>query len=236
MENIKSAIIIGATGGIGKAVTQYLDAQNVSLLLVAQHQERLEILTSELQHVHTYEALDIMDESALKKLISSFYEKEKRIDLLFNTAGYVKRGTSTLDKNEFIKMLNINLIGVFNAVQAVIPYMKQQKYGKIINLSSISGKIARAPLGGYAASKFGLVGLNEALHKELAPLGIDVTAICPNLVDTEMTSDVTMPREKMLSTQDIVETLKFILQLSSSVSLKEVILQCKTKVIENEGY
>lgn len=236
MKNLTAAVIIGATGGMGKAVAKYLDQNNVRLLLISRSQEKLDLLAKELKNSHVYTSVDITNEIALKKAIDNFYEKEKTIDLLLNTAGYVKRGTSTLPKNELVKMINTNIIGVFNAVQAVVPYMKEQKRGKIINISSVSGKIARAPLGGYAASKFGLMGLNESLHKELAPFGIDVTAICPNLVDTEMTADVNMPREKMISTQDIVETIDYILQLSSSVSLKEIVLQCKTKVIENESY
>lgn len=176
------------------------------------------------------------DSTSVKKAVDTFLEKTRRIDVLFNNAGYAKMGTSSLAEEDFVRMLNTNLLGTFNLVSAVVPYMKQQAHGFIMNLSSYSAKVARGVLGGYAASKFGVMGLNEALYKELAPFGISVTAICPNLVDTEMTASVQMPREKMLRTDDIVKTVDFLLSLSPSVAIKEIALQCKEKLIEHENF
>ena len=110
--------------------------------------------------------------------------------------------------------------------------MKKNKSGRIINIVSRSGKIARKQLGGYAASKFGVMGLNESIYKELACYGIYVTAICPNLVATAMTSDVNLDQNEMIKTDDIVKTLDYLLNISPAVAIKEIVMECRAKLIE----
>ena len=130
-------------------------------------------------------------------------------------------------------MIETNLIGVFDMVNFVVPFMKRQKSGRIINIASHSGVVARRFLGGYAASKFGLVGFNESLHKELMPYGIYVTAICPNLVDTEMTKNVTsINKEELIQVEDIVKTVDYLLALSPNVIMKEIVLRCRAKLLK----
>ena len=165
-------------------------------------------------------------------VINKFANEQGQVDILCNSAGYVKRGTSELLYDEFMKMINTNLVGAFNLIQTVVPFMKNKKSGRIINIASRSGKIARKQLGGYAASKFGLIGLNEALYKELVEYGIYVTAICPNLVATNMTSDVEMERSDMIQVEDVVKSIDYIMNLSPAVSIKEIILQCRVKLLE----
>lgn len=146
----------------------------------------------------------------------------------------VKRGSSELRPNEFEKMVKTNLIGPFNLINLVVPFMKKRRAGRIINISSISGVEARAELGGYAASKFGLMGLNDSLHQELATHGIFVTAICPNLVATEMTKDVTTIKpEQFISVEEIVKVVDLILSLSDNVMLKEIVLKNHSKFLQS---
>jgi 3-oxoacyl-[acyl-carrier protein] reductase len=129
-------------------------------------------------------------------------------------------------------MINTNLIGVFNFVSTVAPFMKKNKKGRIINVSSFSGKIARELLGGYAATKFGVIGLNESIYKELASHGIYVTALCPSFVDTDMTADIQMDRSEMIQTSDIVKTVDFLLGLSPSVAVKEIAMECQSIIMK----
>lgn len=234
-KNISTAIIIGATGGIGRAVVKFLDANGVKLLLIGRNPDDLHDVSLTLNKWHHYSCIDITDQKSLEGAINNFFSAEGRIDLLFNSAGYVKRGTSAIQFDEMKKMMDVNFFSVFSTIKLVTPIMKQQENGKIVTVSSYSGKIARAPLGGYAASKFALMGLHESLYKELAAYGIGVTTICPNLVDTKMTSDVNIDRKKMLSPNDIVEALDFILKLSPNAVVKEIVIQCRQKVIENEA-
>lgn len=226
----KAAIVTGASKGIGYAVAQYLSDKGYTVLLISRNEAALKKVLATLGTHHRYAALDVSNAEAVKEAVDRFAKEMGRVDLLFNNAGYAKAGTSTLPSEEFVKMVNTNLVGTFNFVAAVAPYMKQQGSGFIMNLSSYSAKVARGMLGGYAASKFGVMGLNEALYKELAPFGISVTAICPNLVYTEMTASVDMPREKMLHTDDVVKTVDYLLNLSPAVAIKEIVLQCREYV------
>jgi short-subunit dehydrogenase len=232
-------IVTGASQGIGYAISSYLASKGYKLLLIARQEANLQKAADEIFNQYSdvslrpsIAAIDVSDCESVSEAVKRFVEQEGQIDLLCNNAGYVKRGTSDLAHDEFLKMLNTNLIGPFNFIQAVAPFMKERKVGRIINIASRSGKFARKQLGGYAASKFGFMGFNEAIYKELASFGIYVTAICPNLVATDMTSDVKMDRNEMIQTEDIVNTLKYILELSPSVAIKEIVMQCRSKLIE----
>jgi short-subunit dehydrogenase len=234
----KVSIVTGASQGIGYAIANYLANNGHELLLVARNHENLKIAANKIKELNpnivppSIAAIDVSDYDKVKENIENFIKKAGHIDLLCNNAGYVKRGSSDLSHNEFLKMINTNLIGVFNLVHTVSPFMKENKCGRIINIASRSGKVARKQLGGYAASKFGVIGLNEAIYKELASYGIYVTAICPNLVATEMTSDVNMKRSEMIQADDIVKTLDYILNLSPAVAIKEILMECRIKLME----
>jgi 3-oxoacyl-[acyl-carrier protein] reductase len=234
----KAAIVTGASQGIGYAIANYLAAAGYHLLLISRSHEKLKKAAEEIKIKNKnailpeIAAIDVSDYHAVKTCVEQFAEKVGSIDLLCNNAGYVKRGTSELPHDEFLKMINTNLIGAFNFIQVVSPLMKEKRSGRIINIASRSGKIARKFLGGYAASKFGLVGLSEAICKELVSYGIYVTAICPAFVATDMTSDVDMDRNEMIQPDDIVKTLDYLLNLSPAVVIKEIVIDCKVTLIE----
>lgn len=119
--------------------------------------------------------------------------------VLIHNAGYAERGTSEIDRNELMKIINLNLVAAIDMITIVAPLMKQQKSGTIINLASRSGKIARPFLGGYAASKAGILAFNEAAYKELIEYGIKVTAICPGYVATRMSQNIkSIPQSEMI--------------------------------------
>jgi 3-oxoacyl-[acyl-carrier protein] reductase len=235
------AIITGASRGIGYGIAHYLAKKNYHLLLIARNRAHLEQAAQTLRQevsdanvcIRTA-ALDVSHDEAVKSTVEMFINEMGKVDLLVNNAGYVKRGSSALSLEEFNRMLDVNLRGAFHLVHTVAPFMKQAGEGRIIQIASYSGKVARKLMGGYAASKFGLLGLNESLYKELAEYGIYVTAICPNLVATEMTSDVEMDPKDMLEVEDVVKTVNYLLSLSKAVSVKEVVLQCRKKVLEEK--
>lgn len=232
----KTAIITGASSGIGKAVAINLAEKGYTLLLIARNEKKLLEVKNNLVGNHYHSAIDVADSQAVHQSVKSFISQTGKIDILFNSAGYVKRGTSLLAEEEFLKMINTNLLGTFLMIQAVAPYMKEKNYGYIITVSSYSGKFPRALLGGYAASKSGIAGFCESLYREFSSTGISVTTISPQLVDTEMTSDVDMPRNQMLNVKDIVKTVNYILSLSPSVGIKEIALQCKVRIAKYETY
>ena len=228
------AVITGGSGGIGRAVARYLLQQQYRTILIARNIDQLTDLQAEFSAEKVQlVSCDLRDSQAITRSIGEIIANNARVDLLINSAGYVKAGTSDLTHDEFIKMLDTNLVGLFDVTNAIIPIMRQQRQGRIINISSYNGVVASARLGGYSASKFGLMGLNEAWHKELAPYGIYVTAICPNLVDTDMISDVTsIEKSDLMKVEDIVKTISYLLSLSPNVLLKELVLRCRAKLID----
>lgn len=226
----------GASQGIGFSIADYLANQGYQLLLISRNEKNLKAAAEKILQSNphaippTLAAIDVSNYDLVKETVENFKNKTGQIDLLCNNAGYAKRGTSDLPHDEFLKMINTNLIGVFNFIQTVSPYMKENNSGRIINIVSRSGKVARKQLGGYAASKFGVVGFNEAIYKELASFGVYVTAICPGFVATEMTADVEMDRNEMIQTSDIVQSIDFLLKLSPAVAVKEIIMECRIQI------
>ena len=110
--------------------------------------------------------------------------------------------------------------------------MKAQKSGHIFNVASRAGKVGFSGGGAYSASKFGLVGLSESLYRELNPLGIKVTALCPGWVNTEMAVDAGTPleSEQMIQPDDLFRTIEWLLQLSPAACVKEVILESPNSI------
>lgn len=234
----KSVIITGASQGIGEAVARHFSAKGCHLLLVSRSKDRLQRLQAELsdgskQQQISIAAVDVYDAKAVYSAVVAFYEKTGGIDVLVNNAGYVKRGTSELDAEALLAMVNTNLIGSVNMVRAVVPLMKLKKAGYIINMSSRSAEVPRSFLGGYAATKAGILAYSESLYKELSPYGIKVTALCPGFVDTDMTSEVNEDKDKFIKTSDICFSIDFLLKLSAAASLKKLSLE---SVVQVSGY
>lgn len=231
----KTAIITGASKGIGLSVAHYFAKKNYDLLLISRDKEALIDIQNNISLSHptvdvSIAPIDITDESTVNHTINSFYHVKKQIDVVFNNAGYVKRGTSDISSIEIQKMVSVNIQGSINIIRAVSIIMKKQSYGYIINMSSRNAKTPRSFLGGYAATKAALLAFNESLYKELSEYGIKVTALVPGFVDTAMTSDLDLPRESLIQTDEFGKFLDLILSLSSSVALKEICFEATPQI------
>jgi short-subunit dehydrogenase len=234
----KSAVITGASKGIGRAVAQHLANKGFNLLLISRTKKLLDELQQELskynkQLVVKVAAIDVLCAAEVNTVVEDFYKITHSIDLLFNNAGYVKRGTFEIDAIELSTMINTNMIGAINMIRSVIPLMKIKNNGYIINVSSRSAETPRGFLGAYSATKAGLLAFNESLYKEMKDTNIKVTALCPGFVDTEMTSDVTEDRNKLIKTADICIAIDFLLSLSPSVALKKLSFE---SIVQVGGY
>lgn len=232
---MKSAIVTGASKGIGRNLSIHLARKGYNLLLISRTMSLLDSLESEILNINPKlyiqkSCCDVFDQNKLEHSIEKFSSKAGNISLLINNAGYVKRGTSELTNTDLEAMINTNIIGAINVIRKVVPIMKQQKYGYIINLSSRNAKIPRPFLGGYAAAKAAILAYSEALYKELAETGIKVTALCPGFVDTEMTSEVKEDRSLLIPTQDIGVAIDFLLSLSSSCVIKELCFESVVQI------
>ena len=233
----KVAIVTGASRGIGACVAAGLAEDGYTVALTARSKQSLDEVAAVIKdnasgsrpEILTF-ALDVQDHAAVEKMVSSVVSSNQRIDLLFNNAGLGQEGSVDLSHEEFDRVLSVNLKGAFNFLKAVVPIMKKQGEGTIINVASRAGKIGFANSGAYAASKFGLVGLSESLYRELCPLGIKVSTLCPSWVDTEMTKDAPVPHEEMLVPDDLLKTVRWLLSLSPAAVVKDLIIECKTRI------
>lgn len=185
----KVILITGASSGIGYATAKEAARKGARLGLAARRENHLIKLTAELQASGTetfYAVTDVCRREEVDRFIRLAKERYGRIDVLINNAGYGMRATveeTTVD--DFQGMLQVNLMGTFHGIQAVLPIMKQQKSGHIINVSSVVGKRAMPQSGAYSATKFAVNGLSEALRVELKAYGIRVSTVMPASTATE---------------------------------------------------
>lgn len=226
----KVAIITGASKGIGKAIAIGFGKMKFQTVLIGRNQNDLKTVSDEITnsggHLPSRFSMDITDSKKVKETVNEVVKQYGRIDILVNNAGIHFGGSLDLPEQNFKKMLNTNLVAQLVFVQEVAPMMKKQQSGYIFNVASRSGKVGFAGSGGYSASKFGLLGLNESLYRELTPQGIKVTALCPAWVNTNMAKEAGTPLqpEEMIQPNDLFKTIRWLLELSPGACVKEVVI------------
>lgn len=184
----KVAIVTGAGQGIGKEIALSL-AKEGAKVVVSDITDKINDVIKEIEKIGS-QALavkaDVSNSKQTEELSKKTEKKFGRIDILINNAGiFPFKKLLEMKEEDWDKVLNVNLKGVFNCTKAVIPTMTKQKYGKIINITSIAGvKLGYVGLTHYCASKCGIVGFTKAAALELAPYGINVNAIAPGFIET----------------------------------------------------
>lgn len=191
----KIAFITGGSRGIGRAIALYLAKSKVRVIInyIANVDAANETLTLIKEHGGLGYAYPF-DISSFKTVQDSFkgiLKEFGRIDYLVNNAGITRDNlTVVLKEEDWNRVLDINLKGVFNCTKAVAKSMIKQKYGRIVNIASVVGVMGNVGQANYAASKAGMIGFTKAVAKELAPRGITVNAIAPGFIETEMTENL----------------------------------------------
>jgi 3-oxoacyl-[acyl-carrier protein] reductase len=192
LEN-KVAIITGAGSGIGRE-TALLFAKEGAKVVVADVNEKAgEETVAEIKKNGEgfFVKLDVSNREQSKQMVKSTLEKYGRIDVLINNAGIVQDAfLSKMTEEQWDRVINVNLKGVFNCTQAVVEVMMNQGNGVIINTSSIVGLFGNIGQTNYAATKAGLIGMTKTLAKELGKKGIRVNAVAPGFIMTPMTLNV----------------------------------------------
>lgn len=224
------AIITGASRGIGKSAAFYFAQQGYDLALIARNESLLNALSADLLGKHAVNVsvypLDVSDAHQVNSAIKSISENHASIDVLFNSAGVLLAGTSAIAADDFNRMLDVNLRGVYHFIHGIVPCMKKQGSGYIFNLASYAGKRPLAHAGAYCMSKYGLLGYSQSLSLELAEHGIKVTAICPSVVDTDMTKHIAdFPDDEKILCQDIINSVDYLLQLSPNAYVDEITIK-----------
>ena len=191
--NGKVAIITGAARGIGKATSRILASEGCTVVIADINKEEAEKTKSEFNTLG-YRAesfqCDISKVEDVEKLIASVHKQFERIDILVNNAGILISATIEETTNDIIdRTININLKGVLYAIRAVTPIMKKQKYGRIVNIGSITGKNGdNTSTFVYGASKGAVISLTRSVARQLGPYGITCNAVAPHAIMTELMS------------------------------------------------
>ncbi len=185
------AIVTGARQGIGAGIARVLAREGARVVLTDVADAVRETAESIRREGATAVAfrMDVTRMEDVERVVEEIFRQFGRVDILVNNAGIYPRSTLVEMKDEFLlRMFDVNVFGMFRCARAVLPIMINQKYGKIINMSSVTGPRVADASGGqtaYASSKAAVWGLTTALALEVAPFGLNVNSICPGYVDTE---------------------------------------------------
>ncbi|HFJ9314820.1 oxidoreductase [Bacillus tropicus] len=189
--NKKVAIITGSSSGFGLLTTLELAKKDYLVIATMRNLEKQANLLSQatqlnLLHNITVQQLDVTDQNSIHNF-QLFLKEINRVDLLINNAGYANGGfVEEIPVEEYRKQFETNLFGAISITQLVLPYMRVQKSGKIINISSISGQVGFPGLSPYVSSKYALEGWSESLRLEVKPFGIDVALVEPGSYNTNI--------------------------------------------------
>ncbi len=182
--NGKVAIVTGASSGIGRAICFELAAAGANISLAARKKEPLEKLAGELAPAKSLVCpTDVSNNRMAEELAQKTLEEFGRIDYIFNCAGVFRAGGfGELDNEAISEMVDVNLLGTVYCIRTVIPQMRKQGSGHIVNISSLGGKYPFPGSTGYSAGKYAVVGFSNALRHELKPEGIHLTVVYPSFV------------------------------------------------------
>ena len=202
----KSAIITGASRGIGKAIAIKFAKEGANIVINYRNNEEEALkVKEELEQLGVKTLIvkaDISDLKQAENLIKQAKKEFGQVDILINNAGITKDNLIIrMKESEFDQVIKINLKGAFNCLKAVTPIMLKQRSGKIVNMSSVVGVIGNPGQVNYCASKAGLIGMTKSLAREIGVRGINVNAIAPGFIDTDMTRVLTEEQKKNILSQ-----------------------------------
>jgi 3-oxoacyl-[acyl-carrier protein] reductase len=224
------AVVTGAGRGIGAAIARRLAFLGATVVLTGRSQKPLQATASQITASGNQAKIMQCDVSNLESVqaVASFVSQSfGRTDILVNNAGVGSFSTPLheLTPEEWEKVLNINLRGVYYCIRSFAPMMIQAKTGHIVNISSLAGKNALPNGAAYAASKWGLNGLTYSVAEELRPHNIRVAVVCPGSVDTELSPHAGKDPNKMLKAEDVAHVVAMLVTQSPQSFASEVLLR-----------
>jgi NADP-dependent 3-hydroxy acid dehydrogenase YdfG len=228
------AVITGASSGIGEATARALAAAGHRLALLARRGDRIQALAAELGDQAIAIEADVTDRDSITAAAARVNAELGGADILVNNAGVMLLAPFSSDQRaELRQMIEVNLLGAITATEVFLDQLRDGG-GDLINISSVAGRTARPGNAGYAATKWGLNGVSEALRQELQP-DVRVIVIEPGAVATELTDHIThaetkagveqMYKQTSITAQDIAEVIAFAVSRPQSVSLNEILIR-----------
>ncbi|MEW9096800.1 MAG: 3-oxoacyl-[acyl-carrier-protein] reductase [Clostridiaceae bacterium] len=234
----KTAVVTGGTRGIGKAIA--LKLADLGANIVINYRSSGKVVEEVIKEIENkgVRAIavqgDVSNFKEAENIVKSAIDTFNSLDILVNNAGITADGLIMRMKEEdFDKVIQVNLKGAFNCIRHTTPYMVKQRYGKIINISSVVGITGNAGQSNYAAAKAGIIGLTKSVARELAARGINVNAVAPGFIQTDMTEVLSdkvkesslnnIPLKKFGKPEDVGELVAFLASDKSSYITGQVI-------------
>ena len=240
MNNIANKVvaITGASSGLGEAAARNLAASGATVVLGARRTDRIEALADELISAGGKAlavAVDVTDREQVQALIDKAVEAFGKVDVLINNAGLMPSSPLEMLKVEdWDRMIDVNLKGVLYGIAAVLPVMKTQKSGHIINVSSVSGHKVTPGTAVYAATKHGVRVISEGLRQEVKPYNIRTTIISPGAVATDLPNSVSVPEiaagikefyKSAIPADSFARVVAFAIEQPAEVDINEILFR-----------
>lgn len=229
----KTILITGASSGIGEATARELAAAGANLLIGARRIDRLDALAAELGPRVVAHELDVTDPQSFEAFATAAAERFGRIDVLINNAGVMPLSPLVaLKRDEWTRMIDVNIHGVLNGVAAVLPRFVAQQGGHVVNVASIGAHLVLPTAAVYCATKYAVWAITEGLRQEHAD--VRATIISPGVVATELGHDITDPqvasalqawRANSLSPDAIARAIRYAVEQPAGVDVNEVIVR-----------
>ena len=224
------ALVTGASQGIGLACALHLARHGASVALAARNQQKLDELAAQITAAGgkaAVFAIDVSDEEQIKSGIKSAIAHFGKVDILVNNAGITRdQLVMRMKRADWDSVLSTNLTSAYLAIQQVVPGMLKQRWGRIINITSVFGQMGQAGQANYAASKAGLIGLTMAIAREVASRNITSNAVAPGFIETNMTAALSeefkqnavkqIPLGRVGSPEDVAHAVSFLASEESS--------------------
>ncbi len=225
----KQVLVVGATGTIGAAIVKLLIGSGALVVITGRSREKLNELAeaNSISNNLVFE-MDLANSASIHTAMTTLKQQMPIVDILVNAAGIgIIKPLETLTEADFLGSLQVNLIGVFHLMQEILPGMKEQKKGLIINIPGVLGKVPMAGAAAYSASKYGLVGMMQSIREELKRTEIRITNLFLGGVDSAFWDhiDLRVQRDRMVMADEAAKAIWFLCQQPRSGVVSEMVLQ-----------